>query len=86
VSPPAISLYLSCISSQAVANPVWGAAQTISLTPRASSGRTLVTATLSTAAAFANNTCGAGDLVEWRLAITAGLAADLRLESVKFTE
>lgn len=83
---PTIAVSLSCISTGATASPTFGTAQTISLTPNSASGRTLVTTTLSTDATHATNACAAGNLVEWKLAITAAAAADLRVLSVRFTE
>jgi hypothetical protein len=83
---PAINVYLSCISTGATAAPTFGAAQAVSLTPAASSGRTSVSATLLTDATNANKACAAGDAVTWKLAITAAAAADLRVLGVRFTE
>jgi hypothetical protein len=85
-SAPTINLYLSCISTGAISGPAFGSAQSISLTPSGSSGRTLVTTTLQTSATYATNACAAGNLVEWQLAITANAAADLHVLSVRFTE
>ena len=83
---PTISVALSCIGSSATANPVFGTAQTISLTPAASSARTSVTTTLQTGASYANKACAAGDLATWKLSITAAASADLRVLNVTFSE
>ncbi len=85
-SAPTIKLYLACVNNTAISGPSFGIAQSISLTPSGSSGRTLVTATLKTNSTFAGNACGVGNLVEWQLAITAASGGDFHLLSVRFTE
>lgn len=83
---PTVNVYLSCIGTGAVASPTFGSAQAISITPLAASGRTAVTTTLTTDATYANKACASGDMVEWKLIVTAAAAADLRMLSVRFTE
>lgn len=85
-SAPTIAISLSCIGSSATASPTFGTAQTISLTPGAASARTSVSTTLSTTAAYANKQCAPGDLLTWKLTITASAAADLRVLNVTMTE
>lgn len=85
-SAPTINLYLACVGTGVISGPTFGTAQSISLTPSGSSGRTLVTSSLQTNATYAGNSCAAGNLVEWQLAITANAAADLHVLSVRFTE
>lgn len=85
-SAPTVGIQLSCISTAAVASPTFGTSQSISLTPGATSGRTSVSTTLTTTNTYANKACAAGDMVTWKLAITANAAADLRVLSVRFTE
>jgi len=83
---PAITLSLACVTNTVTANPVFGAAQLIPLTPNALSGATRVKIGLQTSGAYANRACAAGDLVEWRMTISSAAAADLRVLSVLFTE
>ncbi len=75
---PTVNVYLKCITNTPVASPSWGAAQPITLS--AAPGRTSVSTTLTTTG------CTVGDLVEWKLEITAGAASDMRVLGVRFTE
>ena len=85
-SAPTISIQLLCISTQVTSGGTYGTAQTISLTPGASSHRTPVTTTLTTSATYATKACAAGDLVQFQLTVTANAAADLMLVETQFTE
>ena len=83
---PGITLSLACVTNTVTANPVFGVAQVIPLTPNSLSAATRVKIGLQTSGAYANKVCAAGDLVEWRLTISSAAAADLRVLSVLFTE
>ena len=83
---PTIAVALNCNAMGATASPTFGTAQTISLTPAASSGRTATSTSLQTGATYANKACAVGDLLTWKLTITAAAAADLRVLNVTYTE
>ena len=83
-SAPTVTISLLCIGSAATSGGTYGTAQTISVTPAAASGRTVVTAVLSTDATHATKACAAGDLVQWKLDVTANAAATFNLKAVRF--
>lgn len=82
---PTITVALSCISAGAVASPTFGTTQSVSMTTLSASGRTAVSTILATDATHATKACAAGDVLNWKLAVTA-VTNDLRVLSVRFTE
>ena len=83
---PTINVALLCISTAATSGGTYGIAQPVSFTPGGSSGRTVVTAVLSTDAPHATKACAAGDLVQWKLDVTAAAGATWNLKSVRFLQ
>ena len=83
-SAPTATISLVCITTAATSGGTYGTAQTISFSPAAASGRTVVTTTLQTDAAHATKACVAGDLVQWKLDVTANAAATWNLKFARF--
>jgi len=83
-SAPTVTLSLLCVGTAATSGGSYGTPQPISVSPGAGSVRTLVTTVLMTDAPHAMKACAAGDLVQWKLDVTANAAATWNLKSVRF--